>query len=140
MKNETFAITEVHEIIEEREGWNMPYTTVLDTLYPISGTFLFETDRDRFNPVTYTDENGAIANVRWELYDEDAEDDEPRLFFYSDEMMGKWEESPFEACQVYTTFDGLTVDEYGETELKLSQNGVEERFGRRSLFITLTLK
>ncbi|MGB0430621.1 MAG: hypothetical protein ACPGLV_09120 [Bacteroidia bacterium] len=140
MKNETFDIVEVHEIIEERGGWNMPFTVTRDSIYPMEGQFYFEREREtRYDPVTFTNSEGASTTLKWNLYDESAEDDEPRLFFYIDDMMGKWEECPFEATEVYRSSDGLRVDEYGESILELSQDGVENRFSKRSLFIKLKL-
>jgi hypothetical protein len=141
MKKETFEITEVHEIIEERDDWSSPFTVVRDTFYNIKGSFFFETDgeRERYDPVTFTDDLGKEHVVKWELYDESADDDHPRLFFHKDVMLGIWEECPFEVTEVYSNHDGLNVDEFGEAFLELSQDGVEYRFSRRSLFIKLKL-
>lgn len=140
IKDETFVITHIEELKQERLGWNFPLTTLIDTVYDLTGSFTFGRDRKlRYDPVTFTAQDGSIHQVHWELYDEDAEDDEPRLFFHADEALGIWADNPFNIAQTYAASDGLDIDAYGEKEFKLSQF-FENSYGIRSLKITLTLQ
>lgn len=140
MKNESFVITHIEELKQERLNWNSPLTTLIDTVYDLSGTFEFSREREsRYDPFIFTAQDGSTYQLYWNLYDEDADDDEPRLFFYADESMGNWDENPFNIAETYVASDGLTIDAYGEKVLELSQF-FENRFGIRSLKITLTLQ
>lgn len=140
MKDETFVITHIAELKQERQGWDLPLTTLIDTIYDLTGTFEFSREREsRYDPLTFIAQNGSTHQLYWELYDEDKEDNEPRLFFYADEMMGKWNENPFNIAETYVPHDGLDIDEYGEKVLKMSQF-FENSYGIRSLEITLTLQ
>lgn len=141
MKDETFVITHIEELKQERLNWNFPLTTLIDTVYDVTGSFTFSRDgKLRYDPVVFTAQDGSTHQVFWDLYDEDVEENDPRLYFYADESLGEWEENPFNIAQTYNAVvDGLDIDTYGEKELTLSQF-FENSYGIWSLKITLTLQ
>jgi len=109
---ETWKIQSVNYYTAERGHQNDNFIVSTDSTWSPGGSMSFgkkgRKDDDLYHPMVYTDGNGNTKDVRFELYDALAADNNSRMYFH------EWDDFPFPYGE-----DGFTLEIWGNGKLTI---------------------